>query len=422
MDIVEWFGGQVGRLARENPARARALLAAGWRAQLLKLTAAPDRRLPPSRRYMARFAMSEILRALTRPERAAAVSVFAPSEALLAAGLSPLSVEQMSCFLAGSRAEAYFMEMAGDAGFSDTMCSYHRVYLGALSSGLMPRPACVVYTSLACDGNMVTFPYLARRLGAPSYCIDVPFERSEEAVAEVARQIRGLVAFLGEVTGRPVSEERLRENVARGWRGAQDYRRFLAASPGRRLPSDMVSEMYAFLTNHVVLGSPEAARFCSLLADEMARAPRSAGIRLVWVHTMPFSQAPLVERLNFNDRSFVTACDMAADPMLIDIDPAKPYDAMARRLVYSCFNGSADVRAARAVELARMTEADGAVVFCHWGCKTTLGAARLIKDRVEEAGVPCLVLDGDGVDPSKRADGQASTRMGAFLEMLEARR
>lgn len=184
----------------------------------------------------------------------------------------------------------------------------------------------------------------------------------------------------------------------------------------------MTNEMYAFLLNHVLMGSPETERYNRMMAEDMERAAESSGLRLVWVHTMPFSQQPAIDRLNFNDQAFITTCDMAADPMLIDVDPAKPYDAMARRLVLSCFNGLTQRRIDRALDLVERTRADGVVLYNHWGCKGTLGASPLIKAAVEEAGIPCLVLDGDGVDAANRSDGQTATRLDAFLEMLEASR
>lgn len=422
MDPVRLFGSIVGSQTEKNPERGRAIMLAGWRAQLWNLRHNPDRRLPPARQYAAVVAMDKIVHALRDGEHAAFLSVFAPSEPLVAAGIVPYSVEQMSCFLAGTKCEQTFLDRAGDAGFSPTMCSYHRTFLGAVTSGLAPTPAFSVYTNLACDGNMITFPYLERTLHVPTFLVEVPYERSEDAVHYVADQVRALCGFIGDVTGRAVSEDALADAVARGNRSLASYRRFLTASPGRRLPADMTTEMYGFMMNHMLLGTPETERFCRDLADEMEQAPASEGLRLMWIHTMPFSQPAAIERLNFSDRAFICACDFSADPALIDVDPAKPFEAIARRMVYSCYNGSAENRVRSALRLAEMTHADGAVLFNHWGCKVTIGASTLIKRKLEDAGLPCLVLDGDGVDETNRSDGQTATRLDAFLELLEGRR
>ena len=106
------------------------------------------------------------------------------------------------------------------------------------------------------------------------------------------------------------------------------------------------------------------------------------------------------------------------DFMSPDFDPEKPYEAMARRMVYHALNGSAIRRIEAGIRHAKETGADGVVWFGHWGCKHTLGAAQLAKRKFEEQGIPLLILDGDGSDRSHGGEGQTSTRLGAFLEML----
>ena len=71
------------------------------------------------------------------------------------------------------------------------------------------------------------------------------------------------------------------------------------------------------------------------------------------------------------------------------------------------------------IDLVKKLNADGVILFCHWGCKQTMGLSTLAKRRLEEAGLPTLVLDGDGCDSRNVADGQMVTRVGAFLEQLE---
>ena len=93
--------------------------------------------------------------------------------------------------------------------------------------------------------------------------------------------------------------------------------------------------------------------------------------------------------------------------------------AMAERIVYSAFNGPVQRRIDRGIAAARQLKADGVIWFCHWGCKHTLGGAQLAKQKFEEAGYPCLILDGDGCDRSHGGEGQMATRVEAFIEMLE---
>ena len=88
------------------------------------------------------------------------------------------------------------------------------------------------------------------------------------------------------------------------------------------------------------------------------------------------------------------------------------------KMVNCIYNGSVKQRIRRAQELADLTEADGGILFAHWGCKGTIGASSLIKNSLENAGLPTMVLDGDGCNPANSSDGQVSTRLQAYLEML----
>ena len=53
--------------------------------------------------------MKNIIQSLSEPENAAMVSIFVPGELVMAAGLTPYSVEAMSCFMAGTKCEQTFL-------------------------------------------------------------------------------------------------------------------------------------------------------------------------------------------------------------------------------------------------------------------------------------------------------------------------
>lgn len=223
---------------------------------------------------------------------------------------------------------------------------------------------------------------------------------------------------MANVTGRRISDDALSAQVARSRRTAENFNRHLDYQAQHYLTGDLTSEMYAVFMNHILLGTEQAEKYSRMLLDDVQQAPISNATRLIWIHLVPYMQPSVTKLFNFNDRVFITTCDLAYESVMEPPDPARPYESMAHRMVYSAYNGDPSKRIEQALEAARRTGADGAVIFAHWGCKGTIGASQLMKDALEEAGLPTLVLDGDGCDPSNNSDGQITTRLEAFFEML----
>jgi benzoyl-CoA reductase/2-hydroxyglutaryl-CoA dehydratase subunit BcrC/BadD/HgdB len=294
-------------------------------------------------------------------------------------------------------------------------------------SGVLEKPRMLASCSVACDANNLTFKTLAKLWDVPSVYVDVPYEISEDSIMYVADELRGLAGKAEEVFGRKIDQDALCTAVA----ASQRTLKLLAGSPIQRrdhlAASDMGNEMQQALAAHLALGSPETQRMAEQMGEDFAHAPSYNGLSLVWVHTAPFFSEPLQGVLNQSSTAQIVASEMLFDQVpLGDETPFrhradKPFEAMAERLVRNSYNGPAARRANHILELCRQTHADGAVIFCHWGCKETAGAAQLIRRTLERAGFPALVLDGDGCDRANCMEGQLSTRMSAFLEMLRAR-
>lgn len=417
MNIIEQFGAKVGDLSQNDPHRARQLLAAGFRANGLKNKLAP-KGASKSDRMLFQLVNQAMIRCLTSPQRNVMVSLFTPCEMLHLQGLGPYSCEGFSSYLSGSMAEQPFLRQAEDTGIPNSLCSYHKVFIGAAQQGLMPKPRFILSTSLACDANTLTFRHLSAFYDVPHFNIDVPFESSPQAVDYVAGQLRQMGEFLARQTGIPVDEGELARAVARSQRTMGLFDRTLRRRAGKLIRSDLTSELFRTAAFHFLLGLPETEAYVRQLAREVETAPPARGKQILWIHTTPYWVAPLRQLFAQSTRVQIAACDMSYEG-IVDADPTKPYEAMARRLVYSPFNGPAQRRIQRALEMAETVQAQGAIWFCHWGCKHTLGGARLGKKAFEAAGLPTLLLDGDSCDRAFGGEGQAATRVEAFLEVLE---
>ncbi len=417
MEIVKTFGEYVEKWSGPAPERARKLLKTGWEAQYLKLKLRPDKRLLPSDQYAARMMMDTMLKPLKDPSHSAIVSIFTPCEMLHEAGLHPYNVEAFSCFLNGSRAERVFLQQAENEGLSETLCSYHKTFIGAADRGVMPRPRCIVYTSLACDANLLTFSRLGEKFQVPVFAIDVPFHGDKDSVAYVEEQLIRLKGFLEEVSEKKIPEESLKERLARSRRTLRNYRRYQKERASRYVPADLVTPLYSGMTNNILLGTEAEERYTRMLLRDIKKAGPARGKRIYWMHTIPFWSEAVRKELCFSENAQIVGCELA-QTFRGDFDPERPYEAMAKRLVYHSLNGNASRRIENGIRCAREAGADGAVWFNHWGCKHTLGIAQLAKKKFEEEGIPLLLLDGDGCDRSHGGEGQTATRLGAFLEML----
>lgn len=421
MDIINKFGNAVGNKSLEDPDKARRLLLAGYRLQEKRLTLFPDKKLPSSGQYVAKIVMQNIIDALAKPEKSAMVSIFVPGEILTAAGLTPYSVEALSCFIAGTKCEQTFLRKTEEEGFPETMCSYHRVFLGAALNGIVPKPKCIVYTNLACDGNMMTFPYLKQNYEVPGFYIDVPYEKNQESIEYVAKQLRELKSFLEDVTGRKITDEAVKKAVDNSRKAADNYEKQLLLRKDHDITSTLTNELYALFMCHLLAGTESSIKYTQMLYDDVKNAPKSDGFHVLWMHTMPFLQDAVKDVFNYSDRIHISASDFIADgfrKMHFD----DPYEAMAEKMVNCIYNGSIDQRIEESEKLAKTVAADGSILFTHWGCKNTIGASSLIKKSLEEAGIPTMILDGDGCNPANASDGQISTRLQAFVEMLGEKR
>ena len=173
------------------------------------------------------------------------------------------------------------------------------------------------------------------------------------------------------------------------------------------------------MTSNILLGSEEEEHYVNQLVEDAKKAALKRGVHIYWMHTIPYWSEATARDFAFSDRAQIVGCDIGqlCEP---EFDTEDPYRAMAWRMVHNNLNGGALRRIEAGITHAREVGADGVVWFNHWGCKHTIGASQLAKCKFEEAGLPFLALDGDGLDSAHGGEGQTATRLDAFLEMLEA--
>jgi len=378
---------------------------------------------------LTQFGLEQARAAFEEPERAAWTTAFAPTEILYAMGLLPFCTEIVSAAAASLGMNAQLLEEAEGRWYPTDSCSFHRCALGAALLEYLPAPKALVSASHLCDGGPRIIAHAARAMDMREFAIDTPFptngEPPAEAVKYVKAQLMELVQYLERATGATFSQRALaeaveRSNEARRWMlRVQELRRAKPCPIGGRHALGFIYLMFSGL------GSREAPEIFRTLAGELQQrvekgegASRTERHRVLWLHLRPYYPNSVFDYLE-EELGAVIVWEELNSVYWPEMDPERPYDGLAARMLGHFAHGPAQRRARTVVRAARDHAVDGAIHFSHWGCRQSCGGVQVVRDHLRRAGVPLLSLDGDCIDDRNYGEGQTTTRLAGFVEMLD---
>ncbi|MEW5761708.1 MAG: 2-hydroxyacyl-CoA dehydratase family protein [Bacillota bacterium] len=373
-------------------------------------------------RQMALYALQQTERAYTGVAPVVWTSAFFPTEIPHALGLTVFSPEVAAALLASLGLAEECLDTAERFWYDRDLCSFHRCVLGATLKGYFPSPTALLATGHICDSAPKTFEAVGRLTGARTFFLDVPRERTPEAEAYIAAQLRDIARELAAVCRLTWHPERLVHAVE----ASERFRNAAVAANLARVGdvpwrgSDMLNFVYLLFVGQ---GDPQAAAVYTDLAREAARQPareKTRKPRLLWLHLKPYFDPSLLNYLEEERGAAIVFEEMnyVYWPSLAGVSP---WRGLARKtLAHHAYHTTTE-RAAVLVSLARCYRADGVVMFAHQGCRATTGALHLLGRLVQQEGLPFLALQGDCIDRRDYAPEQLRTRLDAFLEMLEDR-
>ncbi len=418
---VDKFGNYLIKQFPENPEKFRKLLEMAYRLVGFQASHFPSKKRTASREYLQSKTAKWMADMVKDSSESAVVNIFMPCEIFHAMDIQVAAPEALATYIVCTACETPFIDKAAELGAAPSFCSYHKLLMGLAETGIYKKPRLIANTTLACDANQLSFRYLAEKWKVPQVVIDVPYDTGEDSVLYVADQLREMTTVAEEATGRRLDENKLKENIARDIRTQESFRKYLELRPGVHFPEALTPELLSVLANHLFLGLPEAETYCQMLLNDAKKAPAlTSQKKILWMHVLPNWQKSMCDIFQGmdNQRIEIVGSDLTYDSF-VQMDPEKPYESMARRIVQSSYNGPGIRRIEKTLEMAEKMKVDGILIFCQWGCKQTQGISLTAKQIFEKHGFPTLVLDGDGADRTNGGGGQIVTRAQAFIEQLE---
>ncbi|CUP09685.1 2-hydroxyglutaryl-CoA dehydratase subunit D [Clostridium baratii] len=417
MDFIKIYS-DIIKSNLDKPKKVTKLLKLGYNAEYLNLKFFGDKNLPKSLRYLSKLCMKYTLEPMRDPDNTAFVNVFTPTEFLHAFDIHPQLIEAYSSYISGARCEDAFIDVAESNGISDSLCSYHKTFIGSAIKGVIKKPRFAITTSTACDGNINTFRCVSNIYNIDNFIIDVPYEYSKEAEMYVKGQLHEMVTFIEDNMKKKLDENRLKEIILNENKSIKYYKNYLEILKTKYFPNTLTTEMFKVFATHPGMGREDSLKFFEMLLEDINNYPtKEAKNRILWVHLLPFYSESIKEYLDLNEDYQLIMSDMNGD-YLKELDVNDPYSSIAKKIILNSFNGPYERRGNNILNLAKDLNVDGVINFCHFGCKQSSGGSLILKDILNENNIPLLNIDGDAVDRRNSQEGQNKTRLEAFFEIL----
>ncbi|RKX50736.1 MAG: 2-hydroxyacyl-CoA dehydratase [Thermotogae bacterium] len=408
--------GSILRKFKDDPARFRRILKAGMGLETLRRKKFSDKNRPAFINTINHLAVLEVFKAL-KGNNVAWVNLLAPSELLLATGMSPVSAEGISGTMSSMHLEDLPLSLASSNGISSSLCTFHRTSIGTAFWKVFPKPDIVVTTTILCDGNAGSFYKIAKSYGAPFFLIDVPRGRKPEYVPYVERQLYQLIELIEEITARKFPFDKLAQHLEWEKQTVENLYRARKLLISKSIPMHLYEQMNALYVMHTLAGTKELLTASQELIRDLEASQTSPDIRLLWLHIPPYYDNALFETFSPTGKTWVVTDELWWD-WLYPVRPEDPIKSLAEKLVFNIEAGSVQERGEFLINLARELNVSGAIHFSHWGCRQSSGGAGYLKSVFSQEKIPFLELTGDCVDHNSESAGQLKTRVSAFLEIL----
>jgi benzoyl-CoA reductase/2-hydroxyglutaryl-CoA dehydratase subunit BcrC/BadD/HgdB len=329
---------------------------------------------------------------------------------------------------------------AESMGYSQDLCGYLRNIVGYVHGmigkegvplGGLPEPDIVFTAGGGCVPAMKILQLIARRFpNAHVFKADlpqVPVENIQRYHIDYAvSEIKRVIAFLTEVTGRKMDYDRLAEAVRLSdqacalWDEIMTYRRHIPTP----ISAAEIGVMFVMVTRQ---GTQIAVDFLTKVRDEVReRAENGIGmideerVRLFWDNIPLWYNMGLFNYFEKMGGVVVAETYSAAWSIRLDVD--KPLEALALKSLMSyplvsCV--SMRKRKEMVLKACRNYKIDGAILHSNKSCvPITLGQMDIKRALETELGVPSVVIDADHMDARNFSVAQFQTRVDAFMEML----
>lgn len=361
----------------------------------------------------------------------------APVELLKAIGYFVIYPEKHGALCGALRKAEELCSDAEAAGYSRDICSYARTDIGVALTGKtpvgkLPKPDLLFCCTNICQTVLYWYRVLARIYDAELIVIDTPFVYDEPAphdIEYVKEQLEEAVAVAERVAGRILDERKLRQIMQLSRDACDLWMQVMDRARTRPSPILAFDEFILMAPIVEMRGEEPTVQFYRAVLAELddrirkgVGAVRNERKRLLWDNLPIWYRVRQLSEL-FAERGFAVVGSTytnAWGELAPLIDPTRPFESGARVYSHALLNRGTGYKLDVMRKMVTDYHADGVVLHSDRSCKPYSVGQMDQRDRLaKDIGVPALLLEADHNDPRVYSDEQATTRLTAFMEVLE---
>lgn len=363
-----------------------------------------------------------------------------PAELLHALGFVVYYPENHAAMLGATRQATDFIPVANAIGYSPDICSYLTADIGAFLRGKtplqdayklegVPKPDVLVYNTNQCRDVKDWFSWYGRHWGVPVIGVESfrgVGEVTREHVAAIAGQLRAITPQLEAIAGRKLDMDRFREVVKESRETSRLWREVLETATHRPSPFTFFDGTIHMGPAVVLRGLPVANEYYrGLLAELSARIEQGVAAVDGERHRLYWDGMPVWGRLRemavqfLGLRTCVVASTYCSSWIFDALDPAEPYESMARAYTELFIVRDDDYKQRYIRRMCEQFHCDGIIWHDAKTCPNNSNNRYGMPERLaKEMGIPFVSFNGDLNDLRCISDEQVRTQFEAFVEQL----
>jgi benzoyl-CoA reductase/2-hydroxyglutaryl-CoA dehydratase subunit BcrC/BadD/HgdB len=356
------------------------------------------------------------------------ISPLAPAEIFRAMDIVHFGPDQYAIQVLAQKKGYEYLDLGAGVGFSTEGCSPNRAVVGMAKANILPSPDVIIGVATPCDSNVMMFEVVSNLFNCPTYFFDLPYKVGEEAVSYLKAELEGLVDFLHKHTGRKLDLTILEQSLAISIQSHQLVEKIQELRTKTPCPLRSREAFSTMALRVCCEGSPITLKALQALYEEAKeRVEKGEGAiplekhRIAWLGGFPFSEMNLLDWLEKEYNTIVVADGLGLQCWDgINKIPADPLEGVVRRmlgfagidLIYRPLALSLN----NLITLLRNSNIDGAIYFCHFGCKQMSGISRIVVDAIKkELGIAPLQMGGDSCDARVTSGKEIKDKISEYL-------